>query len=132
MGLDLFYYKASKNYGVTDVATERSEKVGDMRKCNPLYGHLRKHNIALEKRQQVVQLFKEDIRTIIEDSKRVLENHTLAPALMPTAADYPFWGNGLYNDEYFNEQIPCIIEESERALNEVDWDSENLYLVVWA
>lgn len=72
---------------------------------------------------------KENIESLLNTCKQVLEDHSLAEKLLPVTEGF-FFGSYEY-DEYYFEQIKETIEICERVLKEFDFDTNYLIYDEW-
>lgn len=72
---------------------------------------------------------KEDIEDLLDVCKKVLDNHELAPELLPVSEGF-FFGSNEYDEWYF-EQIEETVESLTSILSSVDWENEDVYYWEW-
>jgi hypothetical protein len=114
MGLDMYLEKSN------------GEEVCYWRKANQIRGWLVENKIIQEDDDCVERvLSREHIKLLVEDCKRVLEDHSLAENLLPTTSGF-FFGNAEYDDAYFEdlkhtvEKLEPLIESGEDYIYH-DW-----------
>ncbi len=80
-----------------------NEEVCYWRKANQIRGWLVSHNIIFEQDNCIPRLVTSDtLKQLVDDCKKVLENHDLAPELLPTTDGF-FFGSMGYDEWYFEE-----------------------------
>lgn len=115
MGLDMYLYR------------NKREEVGYWRKANQIRNWLDKH-VGVEN-TTMTELSKETLEELLNDCKRVLENHILAPLVLPTSSGF-FFGSTAYDEWYFDD-LEQTVEMLERVIAETDWDSETIEYYEW-
>lgn len=85
MGLDIYFYK--------------KEQVGYFRKVNFLVAFFEKEGYTVEN-CQAVTIEKQSMEKLIDYCRKVLDNHSLAPELLPTREGF-FFGSLEYDEWYF-------------------------------
>lgn len=129
MGLDMYYFKAKKTDGIHAVATDRSEVLGNLRKCNQVFKWFQDNGIVSGGDQEIAQVTKEDLSKLLYDIAYVCSNKESAETYMPRVSGH-FFGNQEYGEQYFDELKYTIVCTAEAILH-TNWDSENLYIVTW-
>lgn len=103
--------------------TEFSE-VAYFRKVNFLVRHF-----GYEENLSEVLISREDIESLVEKCKLVLENHELARDLLPTIEGF-FFGSLEYDELYF-EDVEEVLHEFERILSETNFDTHEIRMWCW-
>lgn len=119
MGLDIYFTRKKTN------------EIGYFRKVNFLVKYFENKGMDVEN-QRPLEIFKEDAEELVENCKKVLENHDLAEELLPTCEGF-FFGPTEYNDWYF-ESVQDVLNFVENELlpefNELD-SNESIYFEIW-
>lgn len=119
MGLDIFFDKT------------KTVNLGQFRKVNFLisffekeYGEVR--NVC------PIQIHKGDIEKLLNYCNKVLDNHSLAPTLLPCTEGF-FFGNTDYNEYYFEDVKDVRDFCEEKLLPEFEQldENENIEFVIW-
>lgn len=114
MGLDMYLKRSN------------GEEVCYWTGANQIRGWLAKNKIIQEDDNCVKRvLSREHIELLVNDCKKVLEDHSLAEKLLPYTSGF-FFGNEKYNDDYFEdlkhtvEKLEPLIESGEDYIYH-DW-----------
>lgn len=67
--------------------------------------------------QEYYQVNREQLKELLDICKKILEDHSLAPKLLPRREGF-FFGNQTYNDAYFNS-IKNTVEQLEKIFEQV-------------
>lgn len=122
MGLDMYLEKSKVN-------SKDYEEVAYWRKANQIREWFNSHlEYGVENCEHTL-VDKEDLEQLLEDCKKVLEDHTLAEELLPTSSGF-FFGSTDYDEWYF-EELEETIKMLERILKETDFENENIYYYEW-
>lgn len=122
MGLDMYLEKRKAN-------SEEYEEVAYWRKANQIREWFNSHLENGVENCEYVQVSKEDLEQLLEDCKKVLENHDLAEDLLPTSSGC-FFGSTAYDEWYF-EDLEDTIKMLEKILKETDFENESIYYYEW-
>ena len=118
MGLDMWLY--DKN----------NQKVMTWRKINQVRGWLVNHKILEDDDNCIKRVVTvENLKDMISDCKKVLENHSLAESLMPTTSGF-FFGNTEY-DEYYFEDLQETVNTLEPVLQNADEKRDHFIYEDW-
>ena len=91
MGLDMY------------LENSKGQQVAYWRKANQIRGWLVSHDVIQPDDNCEERLFsKEKMKLLVEDCKKVLENHNLAEELMPVTEGF-FFGSDKYDEGYFGD-----------------------------
>lgn len=112
MGLDMWYFVASKNENALTVATsDESREVGYMRECELAFAFYQELIAQQEEPQSVIQVFEEEVQGLISGGKQFLEENAAA------------------SSDDFRSSVEYAIEQSQKALDSFNPDEENLFVV---
>lgn len=119
MGLDLYIEKISR------------KNLAFFRKYNFLISFFEEYYGVEVENLRDLPITKEGIKELIDRCNKVLDNHTLAPELLPTKAGF-FFGDTQYNEYYYKDVNDCLTKCLE-ILPEFDNLESNEYIVfqVW-
>ena len=114
---------------VDALINHKQEQVAYWRKANQIRGWF--SELLGEESNGVCKgkVSKENIESLLDTCKQVLEDHSLAERLLPTTEGF-FFGSYEY-DEYYFEQIKETIKICERVLKEFDFDTNYLIYDEW-
>jgi len=76
-----------------------------------------------------VPVTKEQVESLVEKCKAVLENHDSAEELLPTV-DGPFFGGTDYDEDYYYD-VKSVLKDFEKILSETDFDTHELIMSCW-
>lgn len=100
----------------------RDETVATWRKANQIRGWLVSHEIIQYDDdcvdRTITTITKKQIEGLVNDCKKVLENHDLAKELLPTTDGF-FFGSQEY-DEYYFEDLQSTVEKLSPLLEQAD------------
>lgn len=114
------------NYRIVDTRDE----VCYWRKFNALHNHIVNTYANGVDECQRIPLDQQDVTDIVELLKRVKDDHSLAPKLLPTGAGF-FFGSTEYNEWYFGD-VENAIEQLEKVLLETNFDKQEIvYQASW-
>lgn len=122
MGLDMYLEKRKVN-------SEDYEEIAYWRKVNQIREWFNSHLENGVENCEYVQVSKEDLEQLLEDCKKVLENHDLAEDLLPTSSGF-FFGSTDYDKWYF-EDLEHTVKMLEQILEETDFENEDIYYYEW-
>jgi hypothetical protein len=115
MGLDMYLHNA------------KGEQVAYWRKANAIRGWLVEHKIIDESDNCVQRVIsKEQIKELIADCFKVLENRTLAGEVLPTTKGF-FFGSQEYDESYIEDlrattiQLTPLLEQDYKYWIYHDW-----------
>lgn len=118
MGLDM--YLSNKN----------NEEVMYWRKANQIRGWLVEHKIIQDDDNCVDRLVTvDDLQNLLDDCKKILEDHSLAESLMPTTSG-PFFGGTQYDEWYF-EDLNETVEKLQPIVDAAKEDDHFIYSDWW-
>lgn len=118
MGLDM--YLCDKN----------GNEVMCWRKANQVRRWFVDHNIIQDDDNCIDRLVTvQNLQNLLEDCKKVLENHSLAEELLPCGEGF-FFGSYEYDEWYFNE-IKDTVEKLEPILKDADKDHDHFIYSDW-
>lgn len=121
--LDKLYAEKKKCSLDVRSLTEFTE-VAYFRKVNFLVGHF-----GYEENLSDVLISREEVESLVEKCKLVIENHELARDLLPTTEGF-FFG-GLEYDELYFEDVEEVLHEFERILSETNFDTHEIVMSCW-
>lgn len=122
MGLDMYLEKRRTN-------NEEYEEIAYWRKANQIREWFNSYLENGVENCEHTLVSKEDLEQLLEDCKKVLEDHTLAEDLLPTSSGF-FFGSTDYDDEYF-EELEETVKMLEQILKETDFENEDIYYYEW-
>lgn len=122
MGLDMYLEKRKVN-------SEEYVEIAYWRKANQIREWFNSHLENGVENCEYVQVSKEDLEQLLEDCKKVLENHDLAEDLLPTSSGF-FFGSTDYDEWYF-EDLEETVKMLEQILEETDFENEDVYYYEW-
>ena len=76
-----------------------------------------------------VEVTKEDLESLVETCRKVLENPTLANELLPRSDGF-FFGSTLYDEWYF-EQLEDTVNGCEDVIRSTNWEKEKVVYSDW-
>ena len=76
-----------------------------------------------------IRVTKENLISLVEVCKKVLEQPDLAPSLLPTSSGF-FFGSSEYDEWYF-EDLKMTVEGLEKVISETDWKTQDIYYLEW-
>ena len=123
MGLDMYLNRKSEN---------KNEEIYYWRKCNQIHNwFIRNGNLDEDYNAGDPSLVidKDLARKFIDELKIVIEDHSKAEELFPTASGF-FWGNTAYDDWYFNDLKNTYTALIGEFVN-TDWDNEHWEYNCW-
>ena len=118
MGLDMYLY--NKN----------NEQVMYWRKANQIRKWLVDHDIINDNdncKERLVTY--QNLKDLIEDCKKVIENPSLANKILPTSEGF-FFGGKEFDDWYF-EQLKTTVKELEPILKDSDKEHDHFIYSDW-
>lgn len=125
MGLDMYLHR--REIG-SDGLPE--PEICYWRKANQIRQWIVNHTGYNEKADVVIHvLTKEQIEALISDCQKVLENHSLAPQIMPTSSGF-FFGNSDY-DEYYFSVLERTVDELNSILLDTNFDTHEIVYYEW-
>ena len=122
MGLDMYLEKRKTN-------SKEYVAIAYWRKANQIREWFNSHLENGVENCEYVQVSKEDLEQLLEDCKKVLENHDLAEDLLPTSSGFFFGGTDY--DEWYFEDLEETIKMLEQILEETDFENEDVYYYEW-
>ena len=124
MGLDMYLFRRTP---LPDGAAKEVE-VMYWRKANQIRQWFNVHLGGIENTTES-PVTKENLEDLITDCCAVLNDHNLAPILMPTSRGF-FFGGTEYDEWYF-EDLEETVNKLIKVINEVDWDKDEVYYYEW-
>ena len=118
MGLDM--YLEDKN----------GNEVMYWRKANQIRRWLVDHNIIQDDddcKHRLVSV--QNLKDLIEDCKKVIENHSLAEEILPTSEGF-FFGGKEFDDQYF-QQLKSTVESLEPVIKDTSENDHFIYHDWW-
>lgn len=122
MGLDMYLEKRKAN-------NEEYEEIAYWRKANQIREWFNSHLENGVENCEHTLVSKEDLEQLLEDCKKVLEDHTLAEDLLPTSNGFFFGGTDY--DEWYFEDLEDTVKMLEQILEETDFENEVIYYYEW-
>jgi hypothetical protein len=122
MGLDMYLEKRKVN-------SKKYEEIAYWRKANQIREWFNYHLENGVENCKHTLVSKEDLEQLLEDCKKVLEDHTLAEDLLPTSDGF-FFGSTDYDEWYF-EDLEETVKMLEQILKETDFENEVIYYYEW-
>ena len=125
MGLDMYLKKYDKGMGnLIDGERAYWRKANQIRawlvsKAGYPYGH----------NCEVYPLSKETLENLLSDCKKVLNDHSCAPQIMPTSEGF-FFGSTEYDEDYFRD-IEYTVDVLSEILEETDFNKETIAYFEW-
>jgi hypothetical protein len=102
-----------------ELKNSRDETVATWRKANQIRGWLVSHEIIQYDDDCVDRIItKKQIKELVNDCKKVLENHDLAKELLPTTDGF-FFGSQKYDEWYFKD-LQSTVEKLSPLLEQID------------
>lgn len=126
MGLDMFLRRKNKNYGMK---TANWEEVMYWCKANQIRKWFVDNLDDEVQNLRHIRVTKENLISLVEVCKKVLEQPDLAPSLLPTSSGF-FFGSSEYDEWYF-EDLKMTVEEIEKVISETDWKTQDIYYLEW-
>ena len=118
MGLDMY------------LSNKEHEEVMYWRKANQIRGWLVEHKIIEDDDNCTDRLVTvEDLQNLLDDCKKVLDDHSLAESLMPCSSGF-FFGSELYNDWYF-EQLQETVDKLQPIVDKADKEHDHFIYSDW-
>ena len=125
MGLDMCLKKKSKATGEM-----MDEEVAYWRKANQIRQWFVKNTGYPENANCTLHtLTEEQLRHLLADCKKVLEDHSLAPQILPTSSGY-FFGGTAYDEWYFDD-LEETVSKLESVLKDTDFTKEEIAYFEW-
>ena len=119
MGLDMYLFRREKR--------PEGEEVAYWRKANQIREWFDQH-VGVANCHET-PLTKEILLDLHNDCISVLNNHDLAPIIMPTSEGF-FFGSTEYDEWYF-EDLKDTLKMLDKVLKETDWETEEVYYYEW-
>lgn len=134
MGLDMYLYRRNKlrenDKLYNELAEIAKKEVCYWRKANQIRQWFVNHtDLHQDDNCREIELTKEELETLMEDCKSVLENHNLASKILPTASGF-FFGSTNY-DEYYFDDLKETVETIKEILETTDFDNEVIIYDEW-
>ena len=136
MGLDMFLEKRMKFDANGHEHTEEElhenpyTEVAYWRKANQIrQWFVDNCNYDSEADCEYFRVTKEQLEWLVNDCKKVLENHECAEEIMPASSGF-FFGSTDY-DEYYFDQLEYTIERITEVIEETDWENEIIEYFEW-
>ena len=100
------------------------------RKANQIRGWFASHNIIMDDDNCEDRLVKlEDLTNLVEDCKKVIEDHSLAESLMPCTSGF-FFGGEDYDDWYY-EQLQETVDKLQPVIASAGEHDHYIYSDWW-
>lgn len=129
MGLDMYIEKCNKFEDPNNENVVKDE-IAYWRKANQIRQWIVDHTDYPDDADcEYHMLAKSDIEALLKDVKTVLEDHSKAEELLPTQSGF-FFGSTDY-DEYYFSDLEDTVEQLENILNDVDFETEDIYYYEW-
>lgn len=126
MGLDINFYKESK------LDDRYHEEIGYFRKVNFILNYF---NISEDMNCRKVYITKEQLEQFIGDLDSELYRKCKygynEPANEKLRTKHVFFGGSLDYDECYWNDIRYARDWANEAINDVDWDKDNVYIIAW-
>ena len=124
MGLDMFLYK-HKQYKDND-----KTEVAYWRKANQIREWFVNHtDLDYGDNCEIIPLTRENLVELVNDCNKVLDNHNLAPDIMPTSSGF-FFGGTDYDDWYY-EDLRYTVKVVGEILETTDFENEVIEYSDW-
>jgi hypothetical protein len=123
MGLDMYLEKRKKG----SESYDDYEEVAYWRKANQVRGWFAE-KVGVENCEYSV-VTKEVLENLVEDCKKVLDNHNRASIVMPTQSGF-FFGSTDYDEWYFEDLVQTV-EMVTKVIAETDWETEEVAYTEW-
>jgi hypothetical protein len=118
MGLDMWLYDKDEN------------EIMYWRKANQIRGWLADRGIINDDDNCVDRLVKlRDLKELVNDCKKILENHSLAESLMPCSSGF-FYGGYDY-DEYYYLQLQQTVDKLDPIIQSAGEHDHYIYSDWW-
>ena len=118
MGLDMNLYDKNNN------------EIMYWRKANQIREWLVRHNIIQDDDNCVDRvIYVEQLQHLLDDCKKVLEDHSLAESLMPCSSGF-FFGSETYGEWYF-QQLQETVDKLQPIVNTADVEHDHYIYSDW-
>ena len=134
MGLDMYLFKRKKfrenDKEYNELVRDAEEEVCYWRKANEIRNWF-VYNTDLDEDDncRFIELTREDLVYLKNDCIQVLENHSLADEIMPTASGF-FFGSVDY-DEYYFDSLEYTVKKIDEILENTDFNTEVIEYYEW-